>query len=259
MRVGFLIVMSCAAGAIAAVFASGAARTRRRRGLMVAAAFASLVASVTGFVLSGPAASRLSGALQARRAIEAYGVAYEASADGAAGLAGPVKLVGRPEPLASGDAYVFLGRPDSGHGRVPAAAIESFQLGGTHVPAAGGDVMRVARPRVRLVARGRERFIRGDEDVMVLGFAAAGSIVPDPAFPAVVAPGDAPRVLEEVSADLLGTARPRALLVAVLQVLFASGGAWAMALLLASATEHLLVRRARVIRLRPAAAGRAEG
>jgi hypothetical protein len=258
MRVGLVIVVSCAGGAIAAVFGAGVAQRRRRPRLMVGATFAGLVVSVAGFVLSGPAASRLSGSLQARRAIESYAVAEEVYAGVAASPAGPVKLLGRPEPLASGNAYIFLARPDSSDGRTPLSAIESFQLAGMSVPARGPDVLRIARPRVRLGARGRERFIRADEDVMVFGFAAAGSIVPDPAFPAVVAPGDAPRVLQEISADLLGTARPRALLVALLQVAFASGAGWAMALLLSSATEHLLAGRARGIRLRAAAAGGAE-
>jgi len=250
MRVGLVIVLSCAGAAVAAAFAAGAARTRRRPDLMTAATFAALVASGAGFALAGPAASRLSGALQARRAVEGYAAVQRVPADGT----GPVRLVGRPDPLASGGAYIFLCRPDSDEGDARVAAVESFRLAGTSVPAGGGRVVRVARPRVRLGGRGRERFIRADEDVTVFGFAVAGTIVPDLAFPAVVAPADAPRVLEKMSADLLGAARPRALLVALLQVLFASGTAWAMALLLASATEHLLARRARAIRLRPSTA-----
>jgi hypothetical protein len=138
-------------------------------------------------------------------------------------------------------------------------AVAPFRLGEVLVPGAGRDVLRVARPRVRLGPRGRELFIRADEDVMVLGFVVAGSIVPDPAYPAVVAPGDAPRVLEKVSSDLLGTARARTLYVALLQVLFGAGLAWSIALLLASGTEYLLCRRGggceRAVGLRPATSG----
>jgi hypothetical protein len=227
---------------------------------MTAAAFGCLVASGAGFAFSGPAASRLSGALQARRAIEEYSSRPAVPGDGAAGLVGPVRLVGRPEPRAPGAPYLFLSSPDSREGSgALTPAVGPFRLGGVLVPGAGTDVLRVARPRVRLGPRGREFFIRADEDVMVLGFVVAGSIVPHPAYPAVVAPGDAPRVLEGISSDLLGTARARTLYVALLQVLFGAGLAWSMALLLASGTEYLLCRRGGgrrcAVGLRPATSG----
>ena len=161
-------------------------------------------------------------------------------------------LVGKPGPRAHQGPYIFLDRPDSGERDVPPPVVESFGVAGISVQgggsggSGGSDVLRVARPRVRLGSRGRERFIRADEDVMVLGFAVGGSLVSDPTYPVVVAPGDAPRVLAEISADLLGTAGPRAIYVALLQVLFAAGLGWSLAMLLASATEHLL--RVRVSR-----------
>lgn len=256
MRVGIAMVLSCAGAAVAAGIAAGVARTRRRPGLMTAATLAGLVASGAGFALSGAAASRLSGALQARRAIEEYSRPRTTPADGPGELGGPVRLVGRPEARAPGGPYLFLDRPASGEGETPVPTVEPFGVAGIIVPGAATDVLRVARPRVRLGPRGRERFIRADEDVMVLGFAVAGSIVPGPAYPAVVAPGDAPRVLERISADLLGTAGPRALYVALLQVLFAAGLGWSMAILLASGTEFILCRRGdrrgRAAGLRPA-------
>ena len=75
---------------------------------------------------------------------------------------------------------------------------------------------------------------------MVLGYAVGGRLVSDPAYPPVVAPANAPRVLEYVLADLLGTAGPRARYVALLQIVFAAGLGWSLTVLLASATEYLL-------------------
>jgi hypothetical protein len=243
MRVGLVLVLSCVGAVAVAGIAAGAARTRRHPKLMVAATIAGLLASATGFALSTPMANRLSGALQARRTIEEYSSLLAERADGmgvTGVIEGPVKLVGRPELRAPGKQYLFLSRPDSGEEGAQAPGVEPFGMAGVLVPSAGADVLRVARPRVRLGPKGRERFIRADEDVMVLGFAVAGVLVPGPAYPTVVAPGDAPRVLESIAADLLGTARPRALYVALLQILFASGLAWSMTILLASATERLL-------------------
>jgi hypothetical protein len=186
-------------------------------------------------------ASRLSGALQARRTIEEYSSLRSAPVEKAGVIEGPVMLVGRPEPRVPGNPYLFLSSPDSDEGGdAKAPTIKPFSVAGMLVQGAGTDVLRVARPRARLGPLGHERFIRADEDVMVLGFASGGRLVSGPAYPTVVAPGDAPRVLESISADLLGTAGPRALYVALLQILFAAGMGWSLAILLASATERLL-------------------
>jgi len=240
LRVGLAIVLACAGVALAAGLAAGLARKRRRPGLMTAATLAGLVASGAGFALSGHVAGRLSGSRQARRTIDEYASAVVKTPDGEDVIEGPVRLVGRPEPRTPGKTYLFLDRPDSGDANVRREATEPFTVVGVSVSGAGADVMRVARPHVRLGPEGRERFIRADEEVMVLGYAVGGRLVSDPAYPTVVAPADAPRVIERVSADLLGTAGPRARYVALLQVLFAAGLAWSRTVLLASATEYLL-------------------
>lgn len=242
MRSGLVMVIACSCAAAAAGLAAGVARKLRRPGLMIAGTLAGLAACGAGTIVAGPAASRLSGALQARRAVEEYASSAVIPAAGAALVGGPVRLVGEPEAFVPAEPYLYFRRP--GRGDDPAGRVRApFRLGGVRVEDAGPALLRAVRPRARLGPEGRELFIRADEEVLVMGFVRDGRLVPDAAYPAVVAPGGARRLLEEISSDLLGTAPARGRWAALLHVLFGAGMAWSVTVLLASATEYVLVRR----------------
>ena len=104
--------------------------------------------------LSGPAASRLSGALHALRVIEDYTSLRTAPAGVAAGPGGPVRLVGRPEPRAPGAMYLFFSPPDSAERATPPPALSGplvekvFQAesaGGASAPNDDGSQVVVAQ------------------------------------------------------------------------------------------------------------------
>ena len=203
-RMAWAMLLASGAAVAAAGLASGLAARRRSPWATWAFATVGAVAACAGFALAGPIASRLSGAIAAREAIEAYASAPAVPAGKADRLAGPVRLVGRPLPGAlsgagpapgarSGVKHFYFRAPggEGGGGGAGSAVYAGFRLGGVAVAACSPWECRVVRPHVRLGTAGREYFIGADENVVVMGFLRDGILRPRPGYPLVVAPAGA--------------------------------------------------------------------
>jgi hypothetical protein len=247
----------------AAAFVCSRLRLAHRAAAMAAAASCGLAVAASAFAWSGPASSRLSGALKAAECIAEYGQAPPVWAEDAPLLAGPVRVFGRPEPeRPSGSRYLHLsesGAParSAGSDEDQVSPREGFRVGPVEVapsPLLRGrgilaslasgralpDGLVVASPHVRLAAGGRELFIRSDEVVVVMGFLLDGKVAPWPGYPVIVAPAAGEGLFRRLSADLLGRRDLRARHLAKLQIAFGALAAWFLALLLATATERAL-------------------
>jgi len=229
-----------------AVAVSVAARRRRPLALSMAAA-GGLAVSAAAFALSGRAASRLSGALDAARAIADYASASVVPAAETSGLAGPVVAWGRPTEAPQGrPGYLYL-RDDGGERVSPCAG---FSLGPLAVAPMDAGSLVVVRPHVRLAEGGRETFIRTDEDVLVMGFLVGGKLTAADPYPVVIAPAQAhpagtSAIFEELADGLAGRKDLRSRELAALHVVAGSFAAYFATLILASATEFVLLRRRR--------------
>ena len=242
---GLALGVSLALGTALAV-----ARRTRSPLLMTALGAVAFIGSAAGFAFAGPISSRLSAVERASRVIESYAAARTVRAEEAGLFAGPVKVVGRPSSVVGAESgYLYLKRPGE-PGEGPASPHAGFRVGGVVVPPTGPGDLHVVLPHVRLGPRGREFFIREDEDVLAVGFVLSRGLAPRPGYPVIVAPVGAASigkqgVFQAIAADLFGAERRHARYLVLLQLLFGALAAWFMTTFCSACSEHAIARRER--------------
>jgi hypothetical protein len=238
-RVWVWAALAAAGAATAAAgIAGGVFRARGRPRLMSAAAAVGLAVAVGAFALSGPAASRLSGAAEAARAIESLAAAPVFRAEDAGHVTGPVRLVGGPTATSpEGREYLYLTGSGEDAGGGARASRVAFRLGPVLVAPSPDGAVTVLNPHARLGEDGAEAYVEADEDLVVLGYLLDGCLAPRGGYPVALSPAGAKGLEKALGSDILGTTRARRVLVAFLQIVFAAAAAWFVTVVMATLTE----------------------
>jgi hypothetical protein len=217
----------------------------RRPGAMVAASIVGLGVSFFALNMTVSVATGISGVLDEAQTVQEYADGEIVAAEQATWLAGPARVVGRPSKITGAtEGFLYFHSP-SGSKSPPEAPWKGFELGPLTVGPAERGQLHIMKPSVRLTPTGREILIRDDEDVVVMGFVADGTILPRDGYPIIIAPASARGTIRRLSHILFGAPRRRTLYMAMLQVASVGFAAWFLSLLLGALSERIAARFAR--------------